>query len=84
MDGIYRKYSDNKLTPLDVYLENEKISYSYLRNFVRSMGRQARRPFQEALHSIWKRMLGRKAEYYDDFYFFRNRLYADLEKEFVV
>jgi hypothetical protein len=83
MDGIYHKYSDNKLTPLGGYLENEKISYSHLRNFVKSMGRQAKRPFQEALDSISKKVLGRKAEYYDDFYFFRNRVYADLEKEFV-
>ncbi|HYZ60550.1 MAG TPA: M3 family metallopeptidase [Nitrososphaeraceae archaeon] len=83
MDGIYHKYSDNKLTPLGGYLENEKISYSHLRNFVKSMGRQAKRPFQEALDSISKRVLGRKAEYYDDFYFFRNRVYADLEKELV-
>jgi hypothetical protein len=83
MDEIYRKYSDNKLTPLGGYLENEKISYSRLGNFVKSMGRQAKRPFQEALDSISKKVLGRKAEYYDDFYFFRNRVYADLEKELV-
>jgi hypothetical protein len=83
MDEIYRKYSDNKLTPLGGYLENEKISYSRLGNFVKSMGRQAKRPFQEALDSIPKRVLGRKAEYYDDFYFIRNRVYADLEKELV-
>ena len=83
MDRIYRKYSDNKLTPLGGYLENEKISYSHLGDFVKSLGRQARKPFQEALHSISKKVLGRKAEYYDDFYFFRNRVYADLEKEFV-
>ena len=83
MDRIYRKYSDNKLTPLGGYLENEKISYSHLGDFVKSLGRQARKPFQEALRSISKKMLGRKAEYYDDFYFFRNRVYADLDKEFV-
>jgi hypothetical protein len=83
MDRIYRKYSDNKLTPLGDYLENEKISYSHLGDFVKSLGRQARKPFQEALHSISKKVLGRKAEYYDDFYFFRNRVYADLDKEFV-
>jgi hypothetical protein len=83
MDEIYRKYSDNKLTPLGGYLENEKISYSRLGNFVKSMGQQAKRPFQEALDSISKRVLGRKAEYYDDFYFFRNRVYADLEKDLV-
>jgi hypothetical protein len=83
MDRIYRKYSDNKLTPLDGYLENEKISYSHLGDFVKSLGRQARKPFQEALYSISKKVLGRKAEYYDDFYFFRNRIYTDLDKEFV-
>jgi hypothetical protein len=83
MDRIYRKYSYNKLTPLGGYLENEKISYSHLGDFVKSLGRQARKPFQEALYSISKKVLGRKAEYYDDFYFFRNRVYADLDKEFV-
>jgi hypothetical protein len=83
MDRIYRQYSDNKLSPLDGYLENEKISYSHLGDFVKSLGRQARKPFQEALQTISKKVLGRKAEYYDDFYFFRNRVYADLDKEFV-
>ena len=83
MDRIYRQYSDNKLSPLDGYLENEKISYSHLEDLVKSMGRQARKPFQEALRAISKKVFGREAEYYDDFYFFRNRVYADLEKEFV-
>ena len=83
MGRIYRQYSDNKLTPLDGYLENEKISYSHLIDFVRSMGRQAKKPFQESLQTVSKKVLGRKAEYYDDFYFFRNRIHADLEKEFV-
>jgi hypothetical protein len=83
IDRIYRRYSDNKLTPLDGYLENEGVSYSYLEDFVKSLGRHARKPFQEALHSISKKVLGREAEYYDDFYFFRNKIYADLEKEFV-
>jgi hypothetical protein len=83
MDRIYRQYSDNKLSPLDGYLENEKISYSHLGDLVKSMGRQARKPFQEALQAISKKVLGGEAEYYDDFYFFRNRVYADLEKEFV-
>src|ERR671921_37165 len=82
MDRIYRQYSDNKLTPLDGYLKNENTSYTHLVDFVKSMGRQARKPFQEALQSISKKVLGRRAEYYDDFYFFRNRVYADFEKEF--
>jgi len=83
MNKIYRQYSDNKLTPLEGYLKNEKIPYYRLIEFVKSMGRRARKPFQESLQSVSKKVLGRNAEYYDDFYFFRNRVYANLEKEFV-
>jgi hypothetical protein len=82
MGKIYSEYSDKKMGPLDGYLENEKVSHSQLIDFVKSMGRQAKKPFQEALATISKKVLGREAEYYDDFYFFRNRVYADLEKEF--
>lgn len=82
MGKIYGEYSGRKLSPLDGYLENEKISHSRLIDFVKSMGRQARKPFQEALATISKKVLGREAEYYDDFYFFRNRVYADLGKKF--
>ena len=79
---VYSKHSHKKMSPLDGYLENENVSYSQLIDFVKSMGRQAKKPFQEALANISKKVLGRSAEYYDDFYFFRNRVYADLEKEF--
>ena len=79
---MYGEHSHKKVSPLDAYLENEKVSRSQLIDLVKSMGKQARKPFQEALASISKKVLGREAEYYDDFYFFRNRVYADLEKEF--
>ena len=79
---MYSEHSHKKVSPLDAYLENEKVSRSQLIDLVKSMGKQARKPFQEALASISKKVLGREAEYYDDFYFFRNRVYADLEKEF--
>ena len=82
MGKIYGEYSGRKLGPLDGYLENEKISHSQLIDFVKSIGRQAKKPFREALAIMSKKVLGREAEYYDDFYFFRNRVYADLEKEF--
>ena len=82
MGKIYSEHSRMKLSPLDGYLENEKVSHSQLINFVKSMGRQAKKPFQEALATISRKVLGREAEYYDDFYFFRNRVYADFEKEF--
>jgi oligoendopeptidase F len=81
---VYEKYgADNKVpSPLDGYLENERISPSKLISFVKSMGRQAKKPFQEYLAEISQQVLGRPAEYYDDFYFFRNRVYADIERHF--
>jgi hypothetical protein len=82
MGRIYAEHSGKKLGPLDGYLENEKISYSQLVDFVKSMGNQAKKPFREALADKSKKVLGREAEYYDDFYFFRNRVYAGIEKEF--
>ena len=79
MDDVYAKH---KLSPLDGYLENEKFSRTELLDFVKSMGRQAKKPFREALAEMSKKVLGRQADYYDDFYFFRNRVYADVEKHF--
>jgi hypothetical protein len=78
----YGKYSKKKMTPLDGYLENEKMSYSQLIVFVKSLGQQAKKPFREALQAVSMKVLGRDADYYDDFYFFRNRVYADFGKEF--
>src|ERR671921_624835 len=60
MERIYRQYSDNKLTPLDGYLENEKISYSHLIDFVKSMGRQAKNLFKIRFKLSQKRCLGGK------------------------
>jgi hypothetical protein len=80
--GAYAKHSGKKLDPLDGYLENEKLSYSQLLSFVKSMGRQAKKPFRDALADMSKKVLGREADYYDDFYFFRNRVYADVERHF--
>ena len=71
-----------KMNPIDGYLENEKISYLQLIQFIKSLGQLAKKPFRESLTKISEKILGREAEYYDDFYFFRNRVYSDLEKNF--
>lgn len=76
------KTSKTNMSPLDGYLENEKLSYSQLIQFVKSMGQQAKKPFREALTNVSEKVLGREAEYYDDFYFFRNKVYSDMEKHF--
>lgn len=81
---VYEKYGTDKKvpSPLDGYLENERIAHSKLIQIVKSMGQQARKPFQEYLADISQKVLGRHAEYYDDFYFFRNRVYSDIERHF--
>jgi hypothetical protein len=76
------KTSKTNMSPLDGYLESEKLSYSQLIQFVKSMGQQAKKPFREALANVSEKVLGREAEYYDDFYFFRNKVYSDMEKHF--
>ncbi|MEO9363331.1 MAG: hypothetical protein ABI348_05460 [Nitrososphaera sp.] len=80
--GVYKKQSSKKLDPRAGYLESEKFTHPQLTEFVKSMGAQAKKPFREALADVSKKVLGRPAEYYDDFYFFRNRVYSDLEKHF--
>lgn len=78
----YEKYSKKKIDPLGSYLEHEGISYTYMIDFVKSLGQQAKKPFREALQTVSRSVLGREPEYYDDFYFFRNRVYSDLGDEF--
>jgi oligoendopeptidase F len=71
------------LDPLSGYLENENISYEKLVEFVKSVGQRAKKPFQEALSDIGKEILGnREPEYYDDFYYFRNKAYFDIDSNF--
>lgn len=84
INNVYRKYGTSRkvASPLNGYLESEHISLPDLMSFVKSMGRQAKRPFQEYLAEISQKVLGRQAHYYDDFYFFRNRVYADIERNF--
>jgi len=46
------------------------------------MGNKARKPFEKTLKDISSEILGHNAEYYDDFYFFRNKVYDDFQKVF--
>ncbi|MDQ3847578.1 MAG: hypothetical protein M3261_01320 [Thermoproteota archaeon] len=55
MDCVYRQYSDDKLTPLEGYLKNEKISYNHLIDFVKSMGRGLEDPFKRFFKLCQKR-----------------------------
>ncbi len=74
--------SGNQLDPLSIYLMNEKITYTEFINFVEHMGNKARNPFKRSLQQVSLEILKRNVEYYDDFYFFRNRIYKDFDNIF--
>jgi Peptidase family M3 len=87
--GVYQEYQNvkdgsdtDKLSPLSGYLENEKVSHTQLVELIKSMGNRAKKPFRDALTNISKKILGREPEYYDDFYFFRNKVYSNLDTNF--
>ena len=86
---VYREHQivkgakdSDKISPLSSYLENENISCNQLIEFIKSIGNRAKKPFRDALTDISKKMLGREPEYYDDFYFFRNKVYSSLDTNF--
>jgi oligoendopeptidase F len=86
---IYQEFSHNrgesrknKLDPVSAYLEHENISYDNLVKFIKSMGQRTKKPFKEALMDIGKTVLAKEPEYYDDFYFFRNKIYSDIASSF--
>jgi hypothetical protein len=73
-----------RLDPLSGYLKNENVTYDELVEFVKLLGQRARNPFREALNEVSKIVLNKEAEYYDDFYFFRNKIYEDIESRLAV
>ncbi|MFZ0513211.1 MAG: M3 family metallopeptidase [Candidatus Nitrosopolaris sp.] len=75
--------NNNKLDPVSAYLEHENISYDKLIEFIKSIGQKAKKPFRDTLMDIGKTILGKEPEYYDDFYFFRNKIYSDIDSNFL-
>ena len=74
----------DNLDPVSAYLEQENISYEKLMEFIKSLGQRVKKPFQDALNDIGKIILGGKEpEYYDDFYYFRNKVYSDIDNNFL-
>ncbi|MBA3285425.1 MAG: hypothetical protein H0U27_10270, partial [Nitrosopumilus sp.] len=76
------KEPNGNLDPVSAYLENENLSYEKLVDFVKSMGHRAKKPFKDALDDIGKEILDKEPEYYDDFYYFRNKAYSDIDGSF--
>ena len=81
--NVYRDLGEiHGLDPVSSYLEQENISYDQLIEFIKSMGKKAKKSFREALTEVSKDVLNTQPEYYDDFYFFRNKIYSDIEGNF--
>lgn len=73
--------SERRFSPLDGYLLSERIAFSELKALVSKMGQCARTCFMSELN-YGNQLIGKDPEYFDDFYFFRNRIFRGIEKYF--
>jgi hypothetical protein len=82
-EGEKERNESIKQDPVSAYLEHENMSYEKLVEFIKSMGQKAKKPFKDALSDIGKTILGKEPEYYDDFYYFRNKVYSNIDNNFL-
>jgi len=64
----------SKIDPLSGYLEHENITCDQLEDFIKKLGNSAKKPFKEYLLDVSKKIFNKDPEYYDDFYFYRNKV----------
>lgn len=76
---IFKEYGVN---PLGVYLEEHKLSLSQLEGVLEQLGSSVKSKFLSEWSFFSNKCLGREPEYYDDFYFMRNKVFDDLVPEF--
>ena len=76
---VHAKYGTK---PLRVYLENERIGLDNLKELVQKLGSAVKKPFRESLNIFSMKVKKAPAEYFDDFYYFRGRIYRPLDKIF--
>jgi hypothetical protein len=69
-------------SPLQVYLQLESLELQQLKDLVRTLGHAAKKPFAELLEQYSRELNGRSAEYYDDLYYFRGRIFEPLDPAF--
>ncbi len=76
---VERQYGTS---PLDLYLQLEGLSLSQLKDLVTTLGRAAKKAFSEQLEHYSQQLNGRSAEYYDDLYFFRGKVFEPVDPAF--
>lgn len=77
--NITREYGT---TPLETYLKFEGLGYERLVNLVNKLGSSAKDMFQKGLEYYSMEILKKPAEYYDDMYLFRGKIYNPINKYF--
>ncbi|MHB1907678.1 MAG: M3 family metallopeptidase [Nitrososphaerales archaeon] len=68
--------------PLSLYLELEGLDYETMINFVDNLGKTLRPIFTSSVGEFSKEILEREPEYYDDYYFFRSRVFRKYAEHF--
>jgi hypothetical protein len=74
---VYSKYD---YSPLESYLEMEDFSYENLTTFISRLGNGARTSFLKTVEHYSQEMKQAPFDYFDDFYYFRGRIYQPLNK----
>ncbi|HYG00191.1 MAG TPA: M3 family metallopeptidase [Candidatus Saccharimonadales bacterium] len=74
--------TEGKMNPLQGYLEDENISYQSLTQFIEDLADRTKKIFGERFITISNKIFGRDPEYFDDFYYFRNRIFKDISDKF--
>jgi hypothetical protein len=69
-------------SPLQVYLQLEGLELKQLKDLVSTLGNAAKKPFAELLEHYSHELNGRSAEYYDDLYYFRGKIFEPLDQAF--
>ena len=70
------------MNPLYGYLESKGVSYDKLKEFVQGLANSTSKLFNKRLVTLSNKISNRNPEYYDDFYYFRNRVFKDISDEF--
>lgn len=71
-----------KMNPLQGYLDSENISYQSLTNLIEYMANYTKKLFGEKIIELSNAIFGKNPEYFDDFYYFRNRIFEDISEKF--
>jgi hypothetical protein len=82
-DGFAKSMAALGTDPLANYLAMEGISYPRLISLVEGLGSSLRPAFTKSLGRLSREILGRDADYYDDFYFFRSRVFRKYAENFL-